>query len=244
MAKKRPGRKSDPNAKRKATTREGRGQAKDTGTAEAAEQRRAISGDAAIGVDFPLDVMLGRNLISEDERDEGLRFAMLAWWLYGLPHQGPELLYERIVSGVVDADLAPARELAVGDDPELRQREIDRIERNKARFERMTRALQSRQSFRGFTPLAGTVHQAVREVAQFLRLPLAVQKQANGRRLVARDYLELARIEHGLAKLVDLRDAENRAFKRRRDAEISASRLEGRSAVQDLTISRQQSVNT
>lgn len=61
MAKRRAGRKSNPKAKRKQTTRLGRGCAIDLGTAELRQHRISISGSDKAAIDIPLEVMAARH---------------------------------------------------------------------------------------------------------------------------------------------------------------------------------------
>jgi hypothetical protein len=171
-------------------------------------------GDDKTGLDFPLDVLKVLGLISEDERDEGLRFAQLAWWLYGVPAAGSEALYERIVSGVVDPDLTPRRE-AASDDPELQAREIERIARNKARFERMMAAL------RKAAP-KDLVLMAVKKATQLLTMP-EFAKRIGTEECTAEHWYEFARLKRGLRLLVGLRDAEDRHWRRRRLPRVNVS---------------------
>ena len=216
----RPGRKRDAGAKRRATTREGQGRGADLGTPEAVLRRAAVCGDASVGHVFPLDVMLARNIISEAERDEGMRYFALASWLYGTAAASCEALYERVIaSGLMGEDFALTRRHE-GDVPD--PQEGERIGRAKARFERMVNALSSSQRFRGYMPIRGTVLEAVRNCAQFLQMPRSVEKIATGRRLLAADYIELARLQHGLARLVRLREEEEQAWRQRRGWDAAA----------------------
>lgn len=170
-------------------------------------RRLEFAGDASTGFGFPLDVLLTLRLISEDERDEGLRFAQLSWWLYGLPVTGPELLYERMVSGFVDVDLAPRRELHINlDDPDHAREELLRIERNKARYERMMAAL--RQAAPRELVLG-----AVQRATQLLQMPAFVLNV--GREETSpEEWYEMARLKKGLRILVKQRDSEDRHHQR------------------------------
>jgi hypothetical protein len=213
-ARNRAGRPIDLDAKRRQTTEAGQGREAKGGTPELIARRQALCGDAKTGTDFPLDVMLTLRLISEDERDEGLRFAQLSWWLYGLPFAGPELLYERMVSGVVDADMAPRRELVM-DDPELQVREVERIRRNKQRFERMVEALK-RAAPREL------VLAAVKRATQLLLMPrflITIGTESAG----TEDWYEMARLKRGLNILATLRDAEDRHWRRRHLPAVNTS---------------------
>jgi hypothetical protein len=152
-------------------------------------------------------------LITEDERDEGLRFAQLAWWLYGLPVAGPELLYERVVSGVGDVDLAPRRELHIN--PELATEELERIARNKARFERMMTALKKAAP-------RDLVLAAVQRATQLLKVP-EFAKTVGTDACTVEHWYDFARLKRGLRLLVGLRDAEDRHWRRRRLPSVNIS---------------------
>jgi len=154
-------------------------------------------------------VLLTLRLVSEDERDQGLRFAQLSWWLYGLPVTGPELLYERMVTGAVDVDLAPRRELHITmDDPDAAREELLRIERNKARYERMVEAL------RRAAP-RDLVLGAVKRATQLLQMPPFVLTVGLANTSPEAWY-EMARLKMGLRILVKQRDAEDRYHGRAR----------------------------
>jgi hypothetical protein len=180
-------------------------------------KRMAAVGDHATGLDFPLDVLLTLGLITEEERDQGLRFAQLSWWLYGLPVAGPELLYERVVSGIVDVDLAPRRDLHITiDDPDAAREEALQIERNKARYERCMTAL------RKAAPRE-LVLQAVKKATQHLEVPRFVRTIGTTDCTGAHWY-EFSRLKRGLELLVALRDAEDRHWQRRRSPAAPRSR--------------------
>lgn len=89
--KRRAGRKSNPNAKRRQTTREGRGYCTDLGTVELRQHRVAVAGDTRIACDFPLDIMAARFVagksygLSQQLVDVGHRYASLHWAVFGLP---------------------------------------------------------------------------------------------------------------------------------------------------------------
>lgn len=206
----RAGRPRDPDAKRHQTTRAGR--ASDDRptcaccglpTSLTVRKRIAATGEGHVGLDFPLDVLKLLGLITDSERDEGLRFAQLSWWLYGLPFAGPELLYERVVSGFVDVDLAPRRELHVTlDDPDAAREEAERIARNKRRYEKMVDALRRA----GPNDL---VLNAVKAATQMLQMPKFALVVGTPDATPATWY-DMARLKKGLAVLVRPRDAEDR----------------------------------
>lgn len=205
------GRKRDPNAKRRQTTAEGQGRNK-FGIPDAVEaRRRAIAGDPRVGLDYPLDVLLARGLITVDMRDEGLRFAMLAWWRYGFPAPGIEKLYERMLAGGGFDEL---RGLAAEDDEA-----VQRARAAKGRLRRMTAALAGKRLPKAGPLVAaidGTPFGAVRRVAQFLELPRFILNLAQGRPNGPAEWAEMARLIAGLTRLVTLREREDAAQRRRR----------------------------
>lgn len=216
------GRPHDPNAKRQQTTVEGRRSDRPNceccGNPKSLTVRKRLEGvgDAATGLDFPLDVLEMLRLITREERDEGLRFAQLAWWLYGLPVAGPELLYERIVSGFIDVDLAPRRELHIAiEDPDAAREELERIERNKARFERSMTAL------RKAAP-RDLVLLAVKRATQLLVVP-EFAKRVGTDACTVEHWYDFARLKRGLRLLVALRDSEDRHWRRRRSRPVNIS---------------------
>lgn len=108
----RAGRPAKPDAKRNATTREGRGQGPDLGPLEHQAKRIAAAGDPrgenamqalAVGdrrkaeseirqaksdgvtLSYPINILRARGLITGDEHEEGRRFAETAWVLFGAP---------------------------------------------------------------------------------------------------------------------------------------------------------------
>jgi len=185
------------------------------------DKRKAIAGDERVGLDFPLDVLNARGLISDDMKYEGLRFAVLAWWLYGSP-PGCEALYERMVAGV-------GEEFGLRVEGETSERQLARILSNKARFERMVAALGGVK--RGevqvrrvagrtvlyrmpiFLARKKSVLEAVERATQMLMLPKAVMPNQE-----PADYEEMARLLKGLAALVELRKAEDRHWRRKHTA--------------------------
>lgn len=223
----RPGRKSDPDAKRRQTTREGRGQAADRGTEELQQKRQRLAGDRRVGLDFPLDILLARRLITPEMRDEGLRFAMLAWWLYGAPTASCSALYERMVAeGYGAGDFTP-RAAGAADPTED---ELERIRSQKARFGRMVRALGGVREgdaekiviggkplwYRPRQPLSNPIFEAVRDACQFLERPALVDAMAASREsdpVAASHFRTMARLLEGLGRLVELRAAEDRHWR-------------------------------
>jgi hypothetical protein len=201
------------------------------------DKRKALSGDERIGGGFPLDVLLSRRLVSQDMRDEGLRFAQLGWWLFGVPEASVEGLYDRMLTGGVDEDLAP-----LGSD-ETDEDVLRRIHSNKHRFERMTRALGG--ATRGevapspaicgrvhlyrlpcFLPRQGTMFQAVRQVCQFAEMPhfvLAVWSGGDAGDPGPEDFRYMALLTEGLLRLVKLRAAEDRHWRRKHPSRPNGS---------------------
>ncbi len=213
------------------------------------DKREAVAGANTRGVDmgFPPDVLLARKLITQDMRDEGLRFAQLAWWLYGTPSASCAALYARVAAGgAVDGDLAPMR----ADDPS--EEVLKRILRNKQRFERMVtalggitgkgdievkhiggRALHYRLII--YAAPKRTLYEAVRNACQYLEplnLVASIDPRGEGRDpqagVPSYDLRQMARLIDGLARLVELRTAEDRHV-RRRDARRAASQAEASS---------------
>ncbi|MFO0996428.1 MAG: hypothetical protein U1F33_07050 [Alphaproteobacteria bacterium] len=70
----------------------------DLGTPETLARRLAVCHDARFSPDWPLQVLLGRGLITVEEHDAGMRFASLYYALYGAPF-GRALDYDRLISG-------------------------------------------------------------------------------------------------------------------------------------------------
>jgi hypothetical protein len=199
------------------------------------DKRSAIAGDETRGVDvgFPPDVLLARKLITQEMRDEGLRFAQLAWWLYGTPAASCDGLYARVAAGgAVDGDLAPLRADEESDEV------LERVLRNKRRFERMVAALggitgkgdiEVRQvggrsfPYRMMVYAAprGTLYEAVRNACQYLEPPgLVISLRPSGEArtsdgVPSYDLRQMARLIDGLAKLVELRTAEDKHVRRK-----------------------------
>ncbi|BBK44037.1 hypothetical protein STVA_40570 [Allostella vacuolata] len=96
----RPGRPRDPDAKRRRrTTRAARLADADGPTPELLAQRRRIAGDAAVAIDFPLDVLAARHArdpvagLPAASVQAGWRFARLAWRLSRAPVALPPLFW-------------------------------------------------------------------------------------------------------------------------------------------------------
>jgi hypothetical protein len=195
----RAGRKHDPDAKRHQTTAEGQGRGFLAPTAEATLKRIAIAGDSRVGVDFPLDVLQARGYIGAEMRDEGLRFAVLAWSLFGFPMQSCAALYERMVAEGF-GDLALPR--AEGEDPDR----DDWMRRQRALYDRMARSL----GWRGVGTPSGECYIAVREATQFCQLPRHVDDLINRRPSRTEAWSEMAALTAGLKALVRLRERHQR----------------------------------
>ncbi len=215
-ARRKRGRTRDPDAKRNHTTRQGRGiiPAKcgccGLPTSLIVRKRLALAGDRAVSTDFPLDNLVAIGFLTEEERDIGMRFAAFAWWLFGVPFAGTEMLYERVVSGVTDADLSPPR-IGAGD-PEAERREAERMASNRRRFERMERAL------RAAAP-RDIVLTALKRAAQFLDKPGILLREGLDQ-VTGADLYEVARIKKALGILLAQQKAEDRHVRRARAARM------------------------
>lgn len=220
------GRPPDLNARRRQTTREGRAAAPLGPTPELLRRRLALTANQA-GTDFPPDVLLAQGLITQDMRDEALRFAMLAWWLYGAPAASCAAIYERMVAeGFGGGDFAPRAEA------ETDEQHHARIRSQKARFGRMLAALGAvapgpvesamvagKLVFyraRRYAQLKGSIFQAVRQAAQFLELPRLIEKLRDKAPIAPEDSHQMTLILEGLRRLVGARGAEDRHWRRRR----------------------------
>ena len=90
--------------KRKTGQRESNGQIRrkvakpDLGTPEGLARRLTVCRDTRYSPDWPLQVLLARELISVEEHEAGMRFAGLYYALYGPPF-GRALDYDRLISG-------------------------------------------------------------------------------------------------------------------------------------------------
>ena len=183
-------------------------------TPELLRRRLALIGagnEAGTGPDFPLDVLVAQGLIGRDMRDEGMRYAMLAWWLYPRPSASCAALYDRMVAeGFGGGDFAPRP------GGETDEEQHAHIRGQKARFARMLNALGGARS-----PL----FQAVRGATQFLERPSFLQKLApdDGAPvpLGAEDYRQMWVLTEGLRRLVAARGAEDRHWSRERAAAIA-----------------------
>jgi len=212
------GRKHNPEAKRNQTTREGQGRVPGPGTkcgccglptSLTVRRRLALTGADDLGEDFPLDALLRLGFITQAEHDEGMRFAALAWSLYGAPFAGTEKLYERMISGVVDGEYGPRREAAADD--EARATEMARMVSNGLRYERMADALKALKPY-------GVVFETVRRATQFLVRPKFVLRATIGE-MTDEEFSEFTRLRRGLKRLVKETGAEDRHISR-----ITASR--------------------
>ncbi len=211
---KRRGQKGNPDAKRRQTTRAGRqGIGIDRGSEDLRTLRQQIAGDERVGLDFPCDILLSHGLITEEMRDEGLRYAMLAWWLYGAPGASCAGLYERMVAEGAGSDFTPRPEGEDASDEQLK-----RIRSQKARFERMVAALIGKPQGAVFQRIAGTPLEMVRRVCQFGELPefLAALISKPPRAPNPEAYRDMTRLAEGLRRLVALRAAEDRYHHKRR----------------------------
>lgn len=235
-AARRAGRKSEHDAKRKQTTAAGQGREGKTGlchecglpTSLTVRKRLAVAGDERTGLDFPLDVLHVRGLITEDMRDEGLRFAMLAWWLYGVPEASCAAIYERMVAEGAGGEFGP-RMTWDDQDPDR----LARVRSQKARYLRMIRSLYAETAgaivvttvagkavhhrTRNWTPIRGSIFEAVRDASQFMKLPRFVANLAHNPPKLASgpDYREMARLIEGLTRLVKLRAREDAYWTKR-----------------------------
>ena len=143
----------------------------------------------------PLDLLASHGLITEEMWYEGARFAMLAWWLFGTPAASCQGLYERMLAGGMGEDFSPRPEGAEADEERLA-----RIASQKARFGRMSRALEGKPSRLN----------TVRRICQFLKRPALINALADGAAASPEALRELTYLSEGLARLVELRRAEDR----------------------------------
>lgn len=205
----RAGRKRDPDAKSRQTTRKGRGHGADEGTPELRAKRKLLSGSERVGSDVPIDVLLERRLITEEMRDEGLRFTMLYWWSFGMPNASCAALYQRMLAGGPGDEFTPRPE-GVADDADA----IERIRSQKARFARMLGRLEARGRL---------VVDALRRIAGHLEYPRFLMKLAEGDAPTGADHREMARLIEGLDALVQLRNEEDRHWRRRRQRYLAGA---------------------
>lgn len=232
----RAGRPPKADAKRRQTTREGRalgapcpecGHREMPAPERVLWRRLALTGDArGVESEFPPEVLLANKLITQEMRDEAVRFAMLAWWLFGTPSASCAGIYDRMVAGGVGDDYAPRRE------GELDDRAAARIQAQKARFARMLEVLGAVHRApietssvggrtviyrpRNFTPIRGTVFEAVRNCCQFLELPAIVPKLAAAEPPSVEDWAAWIKLLDGLRRLVAARGSAERRWRRRR----------------------------
>jgi len=198
---KRAGRKHDPDAKRHQTTAAGQGRAAVGASEELTAKRLAVAGDDRIGIDFPLDVLQARGFITSEMRDEGLRFAALAWSIYGFPMQSCQALYERMVADGIGTEMSALR--AEGEDPDR----DDWQRRQATLYARMARAL----GWRGPGTPSGECFIAVRDAAQHCRMPRLVADLIEGRPSRVEAYSEMAALVAGLKALVRAGERKSRA---------------------------------
>jgi hypothetical protein len=123
------GRKSNPNAKRRQTTRAGR-RADPDAVVQLAKRRRARLTLRADLEPTPLGVLLGRNVISRQQYDAALYYAALvAIWrkAFGLSDGSVEPMYRRFLAGQVDGNTG-AGDATVRTVADLAAREISRFD--------------------------------------------------------------------------------------------------------------------
>jgi hypothetical protein len=178
------GRKPDPNAKRKQTTKIGQGRDGIKPTDEMIRHRVAVTGDARVGLDSPLDVLYSQGLIDADMRDEGLRFATLSWSIYGFPLIRCEAIYRRMVSGGLESDNG-ARDGAT-----LSPERLDWLTRQERLLEQRTALL------------TGPEHKVLCSIAQHLELPKFLLNKAERCPWQDAAFLEYATLVSALRKLV------------------------------------------
>lgn len=197
----RAGRKSDPDAKSRQTTREGRGTGPDRGTAELRDHRRAAAGDepppgaGAIpaSTEFPLDVLAQRGVITAEQREEGQRFASLAWALFGAPGGSCAALYERMVAGGAD----DGGQKPAGDDDAEAEKEAGERRAAQWREYRALERILSRLEF-----------DALRRAAQYLEMPQAAREMISGGRPSWGALTRLADLTNALRALTARRRAD------------------------------------
>lgn len=165
------GRKRDPGAKRRTATTRAERQPVDRGTPELIAHRIAVAGNAAppapgdapAASEFPLDVLAQRGIITADMRDEGWRFAQLAWSLFGRPGGSCQGIYERMVSGGGDE---------FGPKPETPETDAEAGKRRDGQW----------AAYRGIERiLSGVEMTALRSAAQYLEFPDAARLMIHGR---------------------------------------------------------------
>lgn len=197
------GRPREADARSRQTTRAGRAGSQDEGTDELQQKRaEALGGDLrGADLEFPADVLVARGLLSRDMRDELLRFAQLAWWLYGFPSASCEALYDRMCAGGSGEDFAPRAE-GEADDPDEQRRRLDLIRSRKRRFDKMLRTLGPHAPY-------------VRKLAVNLTPPAFLDGARS-----ALAFLEMSHVVRGASLLVRQRDQEDAAWKARRAAAV------------------------
>jgi|SRR5579859_807161 len=138
----------------------------DRGTPELRAHRRhaAFNGENAMAFDgttasitFPLTIMRQRGLIDVELHDAGMRFAALAWALFGEPFAGCEALYERMVGST---DRTPSAE----PDPERRAM-------RRRLHENMLAELQRRDPVLNQPIESGRMRHVVTNVCQYAHMP-------------------------------------------------------------------------
>jgi hypothetical protein len=187
------GRKRNPDSKRNQTTRAGQGRIADKGTRELQMKKHRLGIPETVSLDFPLDILLARNVISQEQHTAGCRFAGLSWRVYGFPCGSSEGVYQRMVAGNLDPDFTPRRAGGDGDgtsDQEKADRHVA------VTLHAMTMALRRR----------GNRHllDVVANIAQYLRMPGYLLAAANRRAPTAAQLKEMALLQEGLTILADL----------------------------------------
>lgn len=191
----RAGRKSNPDAKRKQTTRTGRGVDTTSGavqhgpTAELIARRRELTGDSMITETLPLLAMRQGVWITQDMYDAGWEFAQDAWAYFG-PPDSCQSTYEKLVAGFYDAKGAPLIDQSRSD---------KRLARAEERYKGAVAALvlpgESRR-----------VLNQVNRVTRDMQFPALMVKILNDRNPTRWDIEDYARLMDGLSRLAALRN--------------------------------------
>ncbi len=88
-------------AKRRATTRDGRRPARDPGAMGVQAHRLALTTRVDLDPTFPINILLGRNLVTEGERDAAERLARTHWAVHGIPAPVASI-YKAMTGGGLD----------------------------------------------------------------------------------------------------------------------------------------------
>lgn len=198
MAKKRwkkrhAGRPHDPNAKRRTATTITQRSPTDFGTQQM-QKIKALAGSCNVAVDFPLDVMLARGIITNDQYGAGCDFAALAWSLFGVPVAGCEALYERMIAGT------PWAPPVTGD---VEADEARAAERRKAMRTAHEERIQALRTAGGDNR---RVLSAVQNATQYLRFPRYLVALIGGLNFRPTDLREIEDIKHGLSRLSEMKE--------------------------------------